>query len=340
MTDNRFCSNCGSANSADAKFCSNCGADLKSFQPPATPKKKPNTWIWVMAVIGLCLVCLLVIAGLYAVGKMTGMDLPNPFASATPTFTATPTITPTPTLGIGSTNLRTRDGMLELYVPAGSFMMGSESGDSDESPVHQVTLDAYWIDQTLVTNAMYAMCVDAGKCEPPKETKSHTRDSYFGKSQFDNYPVIYISWSNASDYCTWVGGRLPTEAEWEKAARGTDGRTYPWGEGISSNLANYNKKIDDTTEVGSYPAGASPYGALDMAGNVWEWVHDWYSATYYEISPSFNPTGPSSGDLRVLRGGSMVSGSDLLRSASRSTNNPSNKGYGLSFRCVRDASLP
>jgi serine/threonine-protein kinase len=143
--------------------------------------------------------------------------------SITPTLEPTETTMPTPTLGIGSTMISEKDGMVMVYVPAGEFTMG------EGSDKHQVNLDAFWIDQTEVTNAMYAQCVVNGDCEPPSFSKSYTRESYYGNTEFDDYPVIYVDWNQANAYCSWAGRRLPTEADWEKAARGTDGRTYPWG---------------------------------------------------------------------------------------------------------------
>jgi serine/threonine-protein kinase len=225
-----------------------------------------------------------------------------------------------------------------VLVPAGAFEMGSNNGDSDEMPVHTVTLDDYYIDQYEVTNALYKACVDAGVCDPPVNTSSFTRDSYFGNSQYDDYPVIRVSWYDAKAYCEWRGVRLPTEAEWEKAARGTDGRTYPWGEGIDCTKANYGGCVDDTTAVGSYPDGASPYGLFDMAGNVWEWVADWYDGNYYDAYPADswppNPAGPSSGEYRVLRGGSWLNYGDLLRVANRSGYDPSSRFNFIGFRCA------
>lgn len=227
-----------------------------------------------------------------------------------------------------------KDGMILVYVSAGNFTMGSNNAGSDEQPVHTVYLDAFWIDKTDVTNKMYALCVSGGTCQPPRATKSTTRSSYYGNSQYDDYPVIYVDWNMAGTYCTWAGRQLPTEAQWEKAARGTDGRTYPWGnDPPNNNLSNNHFNIGDTSEVGKYPNGASPYGALDMAGNVWQWVADWYDAHYYSSSPSSNPLGPTSGQYRVQRGGEWNSNDGSVRSAGRSWDHPSNAYDHIGFRC-------
>ena len=220
-----------------------------------------------------------------------------------------------------------------VYVPAGEFSMGSNDGYDDEQPVHTVYLDAYWIDQTEVTNALYERCVEDGVCNTPGEHGSDTRASYYGNPTYADYPVIYVNWYQAEEYCQWAGRELPTEAQWEKAARGTDGRTYPWGNATpTSDLVNFNSNIGDTTEVGSYPDGASPYGALDMAGNVWEWVADWQGD--YPSGMVSNPMGPASGEYRVLRGGSWDNNEGLIRSADRDGDYPSCANRNNGFRCA------
>jgi serine/threonine-protein kinase len=211
-------------------------------------------------------------------------------------------MTADPSLGIGSTQVSPKAEMVMIYVLAGEFQMGSNDGYDDEKPVHTVYLDAYWINQTEVINTQYTRCVAEGACKVPASSSSYARASYYGNSQFDNYPVIYVDWTRASAYCTWAGRRLPSEAEWERAALGTDGSIYRWGsETPNPQLLNHNQNTMDTSAVGSYLADASPYGALDIAGNVLEWIADW-QGTYPSESFS-NPTGPASCDFRVLRGG-------------------------------------
>ena len=240
---------------------------------------------------------------------------------------------------IGSALISDRDGMTLLYVPAGEFSMGSENGASDERPVHKINLDAYWIDRTEVTNALYDKCVREGQCNPLSGTHSTTRNFYYGSVVYEDYPVIFVTWEDAQAYCSWAGRRLPTEAEWEKAARGVDGRTYPWGNDPPDNdLLNYNAAIGDTTEVGKYPKGASPYGALDMAGNGWEWVQDRYNETYYGSSPASNPLGPDSGDYRVQRGGSWIIDEHYIRAAARYWAYPLSAYNYVGFRCAMSAS--
>jgi len=233
-----------------------------------------------------------------------------------------------------------------ILIPAGVFWMGCNSEIDnicydDEKPYHEVQLSAYYIDKTEVTQGAYKKCVDAGVCSDP--------GCNWNPSGTPNRPVVCVDWNDAIAYCTWAGKRLPTEAEWEKAARGTDGRKYPWGNqtatceyAVINDGSDYGCGTDSTWDVCSKsPAGDSPYGLCDMAGNVWEWVSDWYGSDYYSNSPASNPTGPVSGSYRVLRGGSFVNYYyyyyfyDYLRASSRFDYNPSDVGDYLGFRCSR-----
>jgi len=244
-----------------------------------------------------------------------------------------PSSSPVP--GIGSTQIAPQDGMVLMYVPAGEFRMGSarteQDAQSDEQPQHTVYLDAFWIDRTEVTNAKYSRCVKAGACQPPWTSSSNPS----GDPRFDNYPVAGMTWQRARAYCAWAGRRLPTKAEWENAARGTDGRVYPWGNTPpDSQRLNYNANLGSTTAAGSYPAGASPYGALDMAGNLWEWVADWYHADYYASSPATNPPGPAPQAYHSCRGGSWNSTAPFVRAAYRGNDDPGKCDGLTGIRCA------
>jgi len=266
--------------------------------------------------------------------------------------TVEPSITPTPVITPGGEVVSPKDGMVLVSIPAGEFTMGSTGNEADERPVIEVELDAFLMDKTEVTNAMYARCVSDDKCIPPRSNTSISQNDsngsyYYGNPAFDNYPVVFVSWNDAKNYCKWADRRLPTEAEWEKAASWvpTQGikRLYPWGNRIDCSYANYYGNgndlcVGDTTEVGSYPKGASFYGILDMAGNVWEWVADRYDPEYYGKSDDDNPTGPRSGDYIVIRGGSFLTGrSTGIRSSDRDYLPPDNTSHNVGFRCAVDA---
>jgi formylglycine-generating enzyme required for sulfatase activity len=254
-----------------------------------------------------------------------------------PTPTLTPTATPEPPLGTSRTS--PVDGMVQVYVPSGSFLMGSTDADTEaelqEKPQHTVYLDGFWIDQTVVTQGMYKRCVAAGTC-PDVVHDAETYTTYT-KSEYDNHPVVYVSWDQAKTYCETVGRRLPTEAEWEKAARGTDGRIYPWGDTPpNGNQALFAMAINGTKPVGSYPDGITPYGALDMIGNVREWIFDFYSEYYYGESAERNPLGPpgAKDNQHVLRGASFKDAIHFARIAQRFHHVPWSAGDNRGFRCA------
>ena len=312
-------------------------------RPVSMPGQPKFNLRLVGGIAGGVLALALIIWGGFSIG-LGGGAVSAPTRTSQPLTTKTPTVTetsapPTPALGIGST-MTGNDGMILLYVPVGEFTMGGDNGADDEKPVHKVALDAFWIDKTEVTNAMYAKCVVDGICNTPSSTKSAMHDSYYGNPQFNNFPVVYVNWNMAKTYCEWAGRRLPTEAEWEKAARGTDGREYPWGNGSPYDSLLNMGTVGDTTEVGTFPEGASPYGALDMAGNVLEWVADWYAKNYYSYLITSNPLGPASGTERVLRGypwESIDGGVVDVSSHVRTSSNPMDNSNVIGFRCAMDA---
>lgn len=250
-------------------------------------------------------------------------------------------------LPVSNSEIREQDGMTVFFVPASDFNMGGsdldQHADGNELPTHLVYLDGYWIDETEVTNRQYNICVEAGICAPSKYSGN---ELYNG----EDYPVVGVAWQDALDYCTWAGGRLATEAEWEYAAKGKEGLIYPWGNEYDGNILNAcdvncseswaDPDIDDgyqnSAPVGSYPEGASWVGALDMAGNVWEWVEDWCGE--YEEGYLDNPAGPNDGYCKIIRGGAWASPPAGLRTTYRIINtseiNPGIRHPNIGFRCV------
>lgn len=266
---------------------------------------------------------------------------------------------------LGDTKVSLKDHTTMIYIPAGQFPMGSEFGLLDEKPIHIVQLDAFWLDRTEVTNEMYRKCVQAKKCEEP----SNLLD--YNNPQYSNHPVVFVSWANAVIYCSSMDRRLPTEAEWEKAAtwnpRTNQKLVYPWGNEYNCSKGNFDDETEldaslmqdgsvncdgytRTAPVGSFPEGASPYGALDMGGNVWEWVHDAFigvnpfnpnTGNYYASSRFKNPMGvpPSSTGYRSLRGGSWNWTYGFGRSAYRLGIGKDDTYDGVGFRCAETSSF-
>ena len=278
-------------------------------------------------------------------------------------------------LSLGDIRTRSADGMVMVYMPEGEFLMGSTDEEIDgaiqlcdeylspcyacerewfshRQPAHSVTLDAFWIDQTEVSATQYRKCVMAGACELPDEFPGYSDFCEHGFSTYNcevDYPIVLISWHQAAAYCTWAGARLPTEAEWEYAARGPEGRIYPWGDEFDGTRLNYcdancanecfyldGKLPDDgyysLAPVGSFPDGASWCEALDLAGNAAEWVADWYGP--YSPERQVNPTGPASGESKAVRGASWDTLLSYMQSTSRGSGYP-NFGYsGIGFRCA------
>ena len=247
-----------------------------------------------------------------------------------PTALPSPTIVPVNLAGPTSgSEMAWEDGSVLIYVPAGQFTMGDSLPDA---PQRTVTLDDFWIYKTEVTNSMYAFCVSVGACAPPAQ---EVGAQLYDNPAYGNYPVVGVTWDMASNYCTWIGGKLPTEAQWEKAARGSEGSQYPWGNSDAScDVGNFAGCVGTVTNVTKYAGGASPYGVLDMAGNVFEWVNDYYSETYYNGAPSENPTGPDSGQFRVVRGSGFETDTSQAASAMRRPAGTAYHSHDLGFRCV------
>src|SRR5215213_575053 len=313
------------------------------------PARNRNSWIAV-PVIGLLVIAACSIpAPMVETPSQSDGHTPlaaTASATAAPTHTATlePSSTPTwtgteiieATLTTLPNYLMDDKGVPMAYVPQGVFAMGNDRGSPDEQPIHRVNLDSFYIDKFEVTNGFYKACVEAGVCQPVRNKSSAIRSRYYDDSDFDTFPVIFVDWNRAQTYCEWRDARLPTEAEWEKAARGGTNVTYPWGDTPDCNLANYGNCLGDTSSATIYDLGQSRYGNYNMAGNVSEWVSDWYADDYYRSSPSLeNPQGPDTGKEKVLRGGSWKDDYAGMRSVNREAENPAYSSNAIGFRCAR-----
>ncbi len=227
-----------------------------------------------------------------------------------------------------------KDGAPMVLIPVGEFTMGSDKGDDDEEPVHKVFIDSFYLDKFEVTNGRFAKFVEAIQSEPPwgfadKETPVLRQDQ----------PVRWVNWMEAMGYCLWAGKRLPTEAEWEKAARGSDGRAYPWGNDPPTPahaVFGLKEGSDTVSAIGNRDKGKSPFGVHDLAGNLYEWTTDWYDEQFYSKNPAINPRGPVEGTAKVQRGGSYINGAYRLRSSFRTKGDPTEHDPNVGFRCAQD----
>ena len=255
-------------------------------------------------------------------GKPPGKRQPGSLPKSTNT-------SPLPTELIG------QDGAPMVLIPAGEFTMGSDKGDDDEHPVHRVFLNSYYIDKFEVTNGRFAKFVEAIHSEPPwgfadQETPVAHAD----------HPVRWVNWMDAVAYCLWAGKRLPTEAEWEKAARGTDGRMYPWGNDPptpTQAVFGLKEGAETVSSIGNREKGQSPYGVHDLAGSLYEWTTDWYDEEYYQKIPAIDPHGPADGTAKVQRGGSYTNTPYRLRSSFRTKGDPTEHEPNVGFRCAQNA---
>jgi serine/threonine-protein kinase len=302
---------------------------------------------WVIAIGSI-----LLIAGLLAVGGIVYRPRVMP-VKPTPVL---PGVLPTQEPVAEVTAVWGKDRSVMVHAPAGDFYMGSSdedaNADGDEKPMHLVYLDDFWIDKYEVTNEQFARFLNAeGNQEEDGVNWVNIEDEgsnivyeggqYEPRSGYEDHPVTYVSWHGALSYCQWTGKRLPTEAEWEKAARGTDGRIWPWGNDWDEDKVNSRDAgPGHTTAVGGYPDGVSPYGCMDMAGNAWEWVADWYQGDYYQAAPDRNPQGPNQGASRVVRGGSWALPQRLTRCTGRFEFIPWVRRDDLGFRCASSSPSP
>lgn len=221
------------------------------------------------------------------------------------------------------------DGSILVHVPGGEFTMGD---GGDDNPIHTVGLSSFWIYRTKVTNRMYSICIAAGKCTPPQEKEALNELSDPAKRDF---PVVNVDWQQAEAYCRFAEGHLPTEAQWEKTARGPEGNIYPWGDAAPTcDLLNFKDCLGDKSDVFDYPIGKSYYDALDLSGNTFEWVADWYTPGYYNESPGVDPLGPELGEVRSVRSSGFNSEASIVSSARRFYLKPEEHRLDLGFRCV------
>ena len=375
-----------STRTAIGKSASNATTMKPSAGPaPAKPQKKTN-----IVAIGIAVVLCLGILGSGAIFMMTRLAKATPEPSV-PAATAPvanilpvtepsqpPTEAPSPSPEPGPSEvpalITDAQGVTMVLIPAGEFTMGNSidqvlaecrnlfPNDAannckaefylDETPAHPVQVSAFYIDKYEVTNQLYKACVDAGLCKPPAQSNSATQNAYYGNPDFNDYPVLWVDWNMAKTYCEWRGARLPTEAEWEKAARGATGQNYPWGErfeGAKANSCdvncqtdfadkNFNDGFPEAAPVTAFENGASVFGVVNLAGNVSEWVSDWYSDAFYS-QPGIvaDPPGPQNGEKRILRGGSWFRYPINLRTVTRSSRAPSYTANDVGFRCASSA---
>ncbi|MBW7959326.1 MAG: SUMF1/EgtB/PvdO family nonheme iron enzyme [Candidatus Promineofilum sp.] len=345
------------------------GPEPNLTAPAAAPPRvatKPRRRLELRTAIGMAgaLLIVLVILGSYYLNNLERPVVQGPEATATlqsaviaaltqlaptPSPTPEPTIPPTPS----PVPLITETGSRMIYVPGGTFYIGDDASEkNDEKPARRITLDSFYIDETEVTNGAYAQCVDAGACPRPARAGATYYQSYYGNPDFDDYPVINVSWYNADAFCKWRGARLPSEAEWEYAASfdPMEGAKYkfPWGDIFDGNQLNFcdvncqredrgfewDDGFRDTAPVASYPGGRSPAGAYDMLGNVMEWVGDWYDFRAYRDITDTNPRGPIEGDFKSLRGGSWFTPPNSLGNTVRGNLDPTVAQSTLGFRCA------
>ena len=344
-------------------------SDDNSFVPPPSPRLPPSRRrrMETRAIVGLLALLLLIIIGGVAISVFNLSSPANisgaeatatlesavvaaltavaPTATPIPAPTEPPTPTPEPFI--------TKTGARMIFIPESVFLMGDDESDKrDQQPSHLVHLNAFYIDETEVTNEEYAQCVATDNCKPPASSNATRHKSYYGDAAFNDYPVIFVSWYDAEAFCQWREGRLPSEAEWEKAA-GFDSLEgirflYPWGDVFDGTRLNYCDKncpmdnrdaaVDDghqdTAPVGSYEDGRSPFRIYDMSGNVMEWVNDWYDSRFYRDSTDTNPLGPLEGQFKTMRGGSWLSPAEETSVTMRDSFDPLVARANLGFRCA------